>query len=233
MQSALLVVGVLIAVMGEIGVIDYIYGWGWFSFVGEKGGFMRLIVAMILGMAVSLNGASALAVEEMELVSFSNFGMSALKTSQMEDGKIAVRLDSAILAYPDLVFNFEDSFSQQQMLMQKLAGLFEMAEISSLVIYFEPSDCVVHPVATEIFECRSQEARLVKGVLVDFLGAEVAVSSSALEIVNTVVHLSKVETTSVHFKDAKLKLGFSGTILHSAGDTWLSAEKSDLESRVR
>lgn len=142
--------------------------------------------SIIVVLSVFVSSTVFAQVPDLDLISLMNFHMPAMKVQTTASNKVSVRLDAAVLSYDDNMHDFQQSIDE----LSKLATLFQLPLLNSLVIEFEPSDCVTDSVQKDIFYCQAQGPRVVKGADSDFMG-DATESSAQILVSNVYVLLTK------------------------------------------
>ncbi|MEK2646275.1 hypothetical protein [Bdellovibrio sp. BCCA] len=160
---------------------------------------MKNLIAL-LSVLVLTATAHAGHIDEKNLVSWLNYGLGALSANTLEDGKVQVIVQGAILAYADnrpLV----DSETEGH-----LKDVFQMTGLNALIITFDSNSCSQNVNAADIFQCQVQQSKVaVQGARVDFDGKIVAlgktIASNDVLVQTTLV--TQTSTDGSQFSDIK------------------------------
>jgi hypothetical protein len=166
---------------------------------------MKLLTTLFL--FLSLN-AWAAKPQEMNLVSYMNFGLAAAEVIHLDSGKVRILVKSAILNYGD-----RNNWDQTRDQVNKLKEMFEMEKVDGLSFTFDEQGCGVNKEDNRIFSCylvRDTEI-VVHAITHDMMGipGKHELSEKSIIAHNARVSLSEVIRRSVRGEEQYLEASMS------------------------
>lgn len=171
-------------------------------------------IIFILGVLLSFSASAQ--VNDLQLVSPTNFGLPALSVHSNEDS-VSVRVDAALLLYSDEFMDFKDTGNQ----LKDLKDLFQLPQLNAMIIEFQANDCVVDATHKDVFYCQAKGTRTVVGVHSDFDGTVTTISPTVVQTSNVYVSVTKVHTFEPGFQNTTYSVRVS-TILPPVGHMVMS-----------